>query len=100
MGWAEACLEKPNRKLEEKDKAVGDLERAVEQLEGWVGTLRSNGGMEEKKGGGWEEPEEKKGGGSQVRGFRLAEGVFGAPGWRGHPRPALPPPPPPAPPRV
>ena len=53
MGWAASCLEKAKKKLEEKDKAVADLERAVERLEGWVGALRRKGGLGEKKEKGW-----------------------------------------------
>ena len=90
MGWAAACLEKVKRKWEEKGKAVGDLQRAVERLKGWLVALRAKGGLEEKKegvvvvrdkkeGGVVVEQPEENGGGGKNRDFRLAEGTFGAP---------------------
>ena len=66
MGWAASCLKKAKKKLEEEDKAVADLERAVERLEGWLGALRRKRGLEENKEGVVVvvvKPEEKKEGG-------------------------------------
>ena len=86
VGWADTCIEKATQKLEEKERGVRELERAVAGLEGMVGELPAKGRLVEKKkvGGGGavvEEPEKMVKGEGEKKVKREGEATSGVSNW-------------------